>query len=80
MRKVNDDCQPICPTPVIDPKNIYLRNKNYPRKKTVEIEKCYFCFLSDILEILKSKKSLLAHFFYLKGIIFHLDDAKLAEF
>ena len=43
VRKVNDDCQPICSPPVIDRKNIYLRNKKYPRKKTVEIEKCYFC-------------------------------------
>jgi len=30
------------------------------------------------LEILKSKNSFLAHFFYLKTIIFPLDDAKLS--
>ena len=33
VRKVNDDCQPICPLPVIDCKNIYLRNKDDPRKR-----------------------------------------------
>ena len=33
VRKVSDDCQPICPLPVIDYKNIYLRSKDDPRKR-----------------------------------------------
>ena len=53
--------------PVIDRKNIYLRIKNDPRKKTVEIEKCYFCcpsvhYVKRHFGNSKSKKSLLAHF------------------